>query len=250
MQAVLYISHGSRMKEAQAQVCEFMKKCMASIEIPIQEYCFLELAPPSLEEGVKRCVERGATRIAAVPFLLLLAGHAKCDIPQQLSRLQRKFPKISFTYGRPLGVNDEMIEILLERMLQKQNAIAQDARVLLVGRGSSDPQIKYDFHEIEQRLKQKTGLANVKTCYLAACKPDFETGLASVLEPSAKQVFVIPYLLFTGVLMHRLQERMKQLDGFNRTIFLCSHLHFHENIICVLANRVAEAVAKEERGFL
>lgn len=250
MQAVLYICHGSRLKEAQAQVAEFMTKCMAVIDIPIQEYCFLELASPSLEQGVQRCLERGATRIAIVPLLLLLAGHAKHDIPQQISRLQQQYPEVSFTYGRPLGVHDDMIDIIVDRMLEQQNVIDKDAHVLLVGRGSSDPDIKQYFHDIERRLEQKTGLTNVTTCYLAACEPNFETGLASVLEHSAKQVFIIPYLLFTGILMHRLQDRVARLEGFNRTIFLCNHLHFHKNIIRILATRVRETLGEEEEDFL
>lgn len=240
MRAVIYVSHGSRLKEAQAQVAEFMESCMSAIDVPIQEYCFLELAAPSLKEGVERCIERGAMKIAIAPLLLLLTGHAKRDIPQQVKRLQTEYPNVIFTYGQPLGVQDAIMDIVVERMLEQQATIEKDARILLVGRGSSDPDTKLYFQEIEQRLKRKTGVSNITTCYLAACQPDLETGLATVIDSHAQQIFVVPYLLFTGILMQRLERRMMQLANFNRTIFLCKHLHFHKNIVNVLAERVRE----------
>ena len=47
------------------------------IDVPIQEICFLELAAPSMDEGITKCVERGATKIAVVPILLLTAAPCK-----------------------------------------------------------------------------------------------------------------------------------------------------------------------------
>lgn len=242
MQAVLYVSHGSRCQEAQAQVAELMVRSMHKVDVPIQEYCFLELAKPTMLEGIFRCIERGATRIAVVPLLLLSAGHAKHDIPKLLKKMQVHFPNIKFTYGRPLGVHDAIIDIVIERMLEKQTSIEKEACILLVGRGSSDPDTKRYFHEIEQQLKRKTAVANITTCYLAACEPDFKTGLASVLDSHAKQVFVIPYLLFTGVLMQRMEQVIAQLPDCNRTVFLCKHLYFHQNIVQLLLERVRETM--------
>ncbi len=236
MRAVLYVCHGSRLREAQVQVAEFMSITMSEIKAPIQEYCFLELANPSMQEGVARCIERGATSIKVIPFLLLLTGHAKRDIPEQLNIMKKQYPNITFTYGAPLGIHDALIQIIIERMLEQQPTIEKDAHVLLVGRGSSDPITPVYFQKIESRLKHKTAITNISTCYLAACQPDFETGLSSVLEQNPKQLFIVPYLLFTGVLMQRLEQRIEQLS--NRNIYLCRHLYFHKNIVHVLSERV------------
>lgn len=240
MQAILYVSHGTRCHIGQAQVAELMQYTMPKINAPIQEYCFLELAKPSLEEGVISCVKKGATRIAVVPLLLLLTSHAKYDIPNQLKKIQKKFPDIPFSYGRPLGVHDAIIDILVDRMLEKQQVIKESAQVLLVGRGSSDPDTKRYFYEIEQRLKRKITVSNVTTCYLAACEPNVETGLASVIASREEQIFVVPYLLFTGMLMQSLERTVTMLFRDHHNVFLCRPFHFHENIVRLLSERVRE----------
>lgn len=245
LQAVLYVSHGTRDEEGQLQVAEFMNRSMPNIDVPIQEYCFLELANPSIEDGILRCLERGATKIAVIPLLLLLTGHAKRDIPKQIDEMQKKFPSLSFSYGRPFGVHDLMIDILVDRMLEKQSEINKTARILLVGRGSSDPDTKQYFRDIERRLMQKASVSKISSCYLAACEPDVETGFASVLEDEeADQVFIIPYLLFTGILLKRLERMVSKVPQVNRNLFLCRQLHYHPNLVLLLKERVFEVVGK------
>jgi sirohydrochlorin cobaltochelatase len=45
---------------------------------------FIELSPPPIGDAVTTLVAGGATRIAAVPLMLVAAGHAKGDIPAAL----------------------------------------------------------------------------------------------------------------------------------------------------------------------
>lgn len=245
MQAVLYVCHGTRDGEGKAQVAEFMELSMPKISVPIQEYSFLELAKPAIEDGILRCIERGATKIAVQPLLLFSAGHAKRDIPRQIAEMQKQFPNLSFSYGQPFGVHDAMVDILIDRMLEKQPEIKKSARILLVGRGSSDPDVKRYFHEIETRLMQKTSVSNISTCYLAACEPNVDEGLAAVMEDEkAEQIFIIPYLLFTGILMKRLERMVSSLSHVNHKLFLCRQLHDHSNLVSLLKERVFEAVEK------
>ncbi|MEM5594965.1 CbiX/SirB N-terminal domain-containing protein [Niallia circulans] len=78
MEAILYICHGSRVKEASEQAVSFIEKCMKINGFKgIQEYSFLELSDPSIEEGFQKCVEKGASTIYIIPVLLLTAAHAK-----------------------------------------------------------------------------------------------------------------------------------------------------------------------------
>lgn len=242
MQAVLYIAHGSRLREAIEQVDAFMKKSMVEIKVPIQEYCFLEWARPTLQDGVVTCIKRGATKIAVIPFLLLLAGHAKHDIPRELKRLQAQFPQIEIRYGQPLGVHNAIIDIIVERMLEKQKKVAHDAQILLVGRGGSDPEIPYFFQEIVTFLQQKITNSHIKTAFLAACEPDFETGLKTMVRTGASQVYVVPYLLFTGKLLQRMERRLKELKAPGQTFILCDPLGYHRNLVHVLSKRVQEIV--------
>ena len=132
MRAILYICHGSRVKKGQQAALAFIGKTMQTETAPIQEACFLELAEPSIAEGVARCIERGATEIIAIPFLLLRAGHANVDIPVELQHVMAAYPGIPLYYGDPIGVDDRMVDVLIDRLHETTEIIPQDATILLI----------------------------------------------------------------------------------------------------------------------
>ncbi|PTF55530.1 sirohydrochlorin chelatase, partial [Staphylococcus cohnii] len=73
MQGVLYVSHGSRVPEATQEAIEFITDVQQQVDISLQTICFLELAEPTIAEGVETLVKQGATTIAVIPVLLLSA---------------------------------------------------------------------------------------------------------------------------------------------------------------------------------
>ena len=236
MNAILYICHGSRVKEASEQALSFVKKVMKKVEVPIQEIAFLELSEPTISQGFARCVEQGATKIVVIPILLLTAAHAKKDIPEEIRVQQSRYPTIEVIIGSPIGVNDKMVDLLIEKISETEISVHKEATVLLVGRGSSDPDVERDLSIIGEKLKHKSKVATVEICFLAAAKPSLEEGLLSVKRSCSKQVFIIPYLFFTGILMKKIQASIAKIsDGGGPEWILCSYLGYHpiiENIIC------------------
>lgn len=247
MKAVLYICHGTRVKEGAKQAADFIKETMPLVDAPIQEICYLELSQPSIEEGLRACIERGATDIIAIPFLLLTAGHAKEDIPTELSHAAKQFPDAVIRYGEPLGVHEQIIDVLIDRM-KEAAPIQSDATVLLVGRGSSDPATKEDFSRILHLFKEKTKLTDVYIGYMAACEPAFEDALGQVAASNPKQLFIVPYLLFTGVLTKSMDRAIKKLE-LDGDVHLCRHLGYTPVIGNILAERVEEAAQSEPVCF-
>ncbi|HZG72373.1 MAG TPA: sirohydrochlorin chelatase [Chondromyces sp.] len=239
MKAVLYICHGSRIKKGCEEALQFIEQIRPSVNAPIQEACFLELAEPSIEEGIARCVAKGATDITVIPFLLLLAGHAKVDIPQELEKAEKQFPEVQFRYGEPLGVHDAIIDIMLERMMEHQIEILPDATVLIVGRGSSDPQTLTDFAKIKALFKAKTKLNDVNVCFLAAAEPKFKAELHRLAKQNPSQLWVLPYLLFTGILMKSMQKEIRSIDN-DSPIYLCHYLGYHPYLRDILIERIKE----------
>ncbi|MGM7634998.1 sirohydrochlorin chelatase [Bacillus sp. Hm123] len=246
MKAVLYICHGSRVKKGREEALAFIEQSKPLIDIPIQEACFLELAEPTMEQGFARCVMQGATEIIVFPFLLLAAGHAKKDIPLELNRIQTQFPQVRIHYADPLGVHEAIVDILIERMKEKQLPIEPDATVLIVGRGSSDPQTKADFTRIVQLFRSKTKLNDVNICYLAAATPKFPMELKRLANKKPSQLWVLPYLLFTGILMQSMEKEIQSLRTAER-IYLCKYLGYHPRLRDIMAVRIQEA--EEKKGW-
>ncbi|HBZ08304.1 MAG TPA: sirohydrochlorin chelatase [Bacillus bacterium] len=248
MQAVLYVAHGSRLKAGVAEAIEFIEKVKFNVDAPIQEICFLELAEPGISEGISKCVERGASHIAIIPILLLTAVHAKKDIPEKIEVGKQIYPHVRFTYGTTIGVHPKIIESLYDRIIEKKTALDADAVVLLVGRGSSDPLVKQDLTRIGNLLKKNYSFQQVEVSFLYGASPHVDEALNLLLNSAKKQIFVIPYLLFSGLLKNGVEKKIKRLSDPNHSIILCDSIGDHPNIQEVIAERVKEAIETERVG--
>ncbi|MEB1806467.1 MAG: sirohydrochlorin chelatase [Bacillaceae bacterium] len=245
MDAVLYIGHGSRINAGNKQFLVFINKVMEMLPLLIKEVAFIELTKPTIQEGIKSCIEQGATRIFIQPVLLLEAGHAKKDIPEEIGKAKELYPEVQFIYGSPIGVDDRMIDIVFDRLqekgFQKETNDKIKASVLLVGRGSSDMEAKADFEEIARRLKEKLQLNQVTPSYLAASEPIFEDGLKHIIEEDNEIIYVMPYLLFTGVLMKRMGRAIIDLETTgHKQVHLCNFLGYHEQIRNLIYSKTIE----------
>jgi sirohydrochlorin ferrochelatase len=244
MNAVIYICHGSRVSAGREQAAAFIRECMKRIEMPIQEYCFLELAEPTIEEAFRRCVNKGATKIAVIPVLLLTAAHAKKDIPKEMNRVSALYPDVEVKYGEPIGVHPKMMLPLIERMIQTKEKVDENSMALLIGRGSSDPDVKRDLNSMARLLNDFIDIGDVKTCFLTAALPSLDDGLQMAGESSYDKVFIIPYLLFPGILMKHITKAM-ETHPYSKKFYLCQYLGYHPVIEDILVEKVIKLLKDE-----
>ena len=245
MQAVLYVAHGSRVKEGVDEALAFIEQVMPRVDAPIQQTSFLELAEPTIMQGVTACVEQGATEIAVAPILLLTANHLNEDIPHEIAQAKHRFPQVSFTIGQAFGIDDRLIATL-EKRLKQSNADYKGANVLLVGRGSSDPAVERDLARIASRLQEKAGLNEVATCFLYGKGISFEDALSQLLTEERK-TFIIPYLLFSGLLKQHIQTKIAAIQKVNGAVHLCDCLGYDEQVQHVFIDRIEELMKRGEK---
>ncbi|MFF5538361.1 sirohydrochlorin chelatase [Streptomyces cinerochromogenes] len=169
---------------------------------------FIELSPPPLGEAVTELVEQGVRRFAAVPLMLVSAGHAKGDIPAALAREKERHPGISYTYGRPLGPHPALLNVL-ERRLDEVlgDTDRSEVTVLLVGRGSTDPDANAEVFKAARLLWEGRGYGGVETAFVSLAAPDVPSGLDRCAALGARSIVVLPYFLFTGILPDRVRQQ-------------------------------------------
>ena len=249
MQAILYIGHGSRVQQGNKELLAFVDKAKKrNPHIKIQETCFIELASPTIQTSIDNCIRQGATQIAVVPVQLLCAGHAKQDIPKEIDQAKNRYPDVTFSYGKVMGVDPAMIDVLNARLemgglaTKSQPPVYEEREsvsVLLVGRGSSDPDANSDLTKIARLLWETAPVREVATCYLAATHPTLDEGLEQMVESAHPRVFVVPYLLFSGVLMRELRQKLDELSArTDKQFILCPYLGFDDQLVDVLVDRV------------
>ncbi|WP_338777165.1 sirohydrochlorin chelatase [Streptomyces sp. DG1A-41] len=210
--ALLIAGHGTRDDAGAEAFRDFVRELGARHpELPVAGG-FIELSPPPLGEAVTELVERGVRRFAAVPLMLVSAGHAKGDIPAALAREKERHPGISYTYGRPLGPHPALLNVLERRLDEALGGSAgrrpgdrADVTVLLVGRGSTDPDANAEVYKAARLLWEGRGYAGVETAFVSLAAPDVPSGLDRCARLGARRIVVLPYFLFTGILPDRVR---------------------------------------------
>lgn len=165
---------------------------------------FLELSAPPIGEAVARLVAEGHRRLVVVPLVLVAAGHGKGDVPGAMAREQARHPGLTYAYGRPLGPHPTLLALLEARVDAALGGLArQDTTVVLVGRGSSDPDANAEVAKVARLLWEGRGYAGVETSFVSLAAPSVPEALERVRRLGARRVVVAPYLLFPGVLPDR-----------------------------------------------
>lgn len=230
MKAILYIGHGTRSKQGSEEVKDFIQRVIEKINIPIQEISFLELTQPLIKEGFEKCVNRGATQITVIPLFLLAAGHIKQDIPQTIASLQARYPDVEVQVKDPFGVQVAILDAMAEFVLAAAGDLVSQDQLLIVGRGSSDPSIYVDFLNIVSGMKERLGIEHVSVCYLAAAEPRFSERLEEIIQIAGGKIIVLPYLLFSGLLVAEVDQRVLEWKKRGKHIFHTGPLSNHKSI--------------------
>lgn len=113
--AVLIVSHGSRSKEAVAEFNQVVQLVSQRYTQSIVRGASMELSLPDIPTAVKELVELGVTHIDVIPYFLFMGNHIKKDIPQILDEQKTLYPQLSVRFGKPIGVNPLLADILIQR---------------------------------------------------------------------------------------------------------------------------------------
>jgi len=243
---LLLVGHGTR-SDVGTQQFRALADSLAHILAPLPvEPAFLELQQPDIDAAVSRLVDRGIERLVTMPLLLFAAGHAKRDIPQQVSaaltrrgqthieqtqlahlgchpalvelssrRMEEAFKRVGWSQAAPVrhrrtGLPSEP-EAVGRRSLRELVPPYSDTCLLLVGRGSHDDSATAEMHEFAQ-LREKD-LRGIKTevAFLAMARPLLHEQLAKLAGQDYGRVMVQPHLLFHGELVESIERQVAEM---------------------------------------
>ena len=253
---VLVCGHGSRNRlavEEFASLAEQLRRSLAPLPVA---HGYLEFARPILRDGLEELRERGVRHVLAVPAMLFAAGHAKNDIPSVLNTWAAQ-TGLRVDYGRELGVDRKMIEAAGARIgdaLALADAAAtaagrtpvprHDTLLVVVGRGSSDPDANSNVAKVTRMLVEGFGFGWGETLYSGVTFPLVEPGLRQVVRLGYRRVVVFPYFLFSGVLVSRIVQhsRLVAADHPEVEFLEASYLGDHPAVLATFRERVADVL--------
>jgi sirohydrochlorin ferrochelatase len=80
---------------------------------------FLELAEPSIPDGIQRCIDAGASQVTVLPYFLSAGRHVAEDIPAEVRIKQQERPEVDIRIADYLGGSAEIPALLLQTAVQK-----------------------------------------------------------------------------------------------------------------------------------
>jgi sirohydrochlorin ferrochelatase len=118
--ALLLIAHGSREKEANADLHHLVGKVRDRGGYAVVEAAFLELAEPDIERAGARCAEQGAEQVILLPCFLSAGVHVRRDLTEACRLLSERHPQVCFRLAEPLSRHPLLVDVLIERARQAE----------------------------------------------------------------------------------------------------------------------------------
>ena len=206
--ALLIAGHGTRDPEGAAAFTAFTARVarLHSNEMPVAGG-FIELSEPPLKDAVATLTAHGHHDLVAVPLMLSAAGHSKGDIPAALARETARHPGLSVRYGRPLGPHPVLLDLMAARIAAVTAGMPEGRAVLLVGRGTTDPDGNADVVKVARLLWEGRDYEFTETAFVSLARPSVPEGLERCRRLGARHIVVARYFLFPGVLPDRVAEQ-------------------------------------------
>ena len=247
--AVVLAGHGSRdpsnMRELETLV-ELMREQAAGRPVG---HGYLEFASPTIDAAVRAQLEAGARELVVVPGVLLAATHAKNDMPSEVRALQAEFPAARLHYAAAMDLHPLLLKLCQERLVQAEargggTVSRTDTCLVLVGRGTTDPDANGDVYKLARMLEEGLGYGGAVVCFSGTSSPRVDEGLKRAVRLGFRRLVVLPYLLFDGVLVKRVraaveaaQERYPEAE-----LIAAEHLGAHPYVAQVFLERAQEGI--------
>lgn len=241
--SILLVAHGSRAQQANVEIDAFANEWRAQHPDWHIDVCFIEFADILLDEGFDLAAKR-AKKVIVIPLILNAAAHVKIEIPAHLAAARKRHPDVEFNYAAHLGASDAILNIL-KRSLQKTMAVIEmpdpkSTGVIILGRGSSDRVANGEMAKMARWLWEETEHELVDIAFTGITFPRLESAVQRQVNLGMMQLCILPYYLFSGVLIERIARQFKNLQRqYPQVNFALGHYFaFEAEIYTALDQRV------------
>ncbi len=125
--AVVLVDHGSRREASNQQLLAAAELFRTETDWAIVEPAHMELAEPSIQVAIDRCVAAGARRVLVFPWFLAPGRHWAEDIPRLVATAASQHPEVETLVTAPFG-NDRLLVQLASQRIQHCLEVAASDR--------------------------------------------------------------------------------------------------------------------------
>ena len=113
--SLLLVAHGSRRTQSNEEIIQLTAKVaeLADSRFDLVDCAFLELADPSITQGIDALVKQGAKSILVVPYFLARGTHVASDVPEQVEKARFNHPDVELIISDYLGASNAIPELIV-----------------------------------------------------------------------------------------------------------------------------------------
>ncbi len=254
-ESILFMGHGSRDVEAVGECMSLVSDLENELGQPFTPG-FLELSKPLLFPEIVRQIEEGVRRFLCFPNMLLPGRHTMDHLPGVIGWAQRHFPAVEFFYGNFIGNHPYVLEILYSNYRELCSDLPGKHRtgetaVVVVGRGSTSGRSNRTFEKMVRRFQSQFEIPNVTYCYVSLVKPGLEETFHRVARDGRfENILVLPYFLFTGVLIKRIQGTVEKVSSCYSNCYFAIGDYFgkDERLREIISGRIKDLAEKPTKS--
>ncbi|MDE1725757.1 MAG: sirohydrochlorin cobaltochelatase [Thaumarchaeota archaeon] len=241
---LLLIDRGSHEDDVRQELQYICDKVKQKGNYHVSDYCFLEVIPPYIEEGVNSCLSAEIDSLTIVPYFLYPGRKVKAAVNTAI-RLQSK-TKVKLTISKPMNLHKSLIRLVDEKIqgiLGKNNVVStrDGVDVLVIGHGSKDPNARSALKYVADGLA--TSYRNVSYCFLEIEEPNIKQGIDACVKNNPDFLVVVPYFLHKGAHVKRdIYEDLNPAIASSgiKNVFFSEHLGIDDKMVDLVLERARE----------
>ncbi len=241
---LLLIDRGSREREASEELEVICTGVKAKGDYTFSDYCFLEVEPPFIEDGIQKSLKQDIESLTIVPYFLYPGKKVKLAVSDVMKF--QKDTEVKFLVTKPMSMHKTMINLVENRistaLKENKNSISEkNIDVLIIGHGSKDPNAQMSLNYVVDGLKEK--YRNVSRCFLEIEQPDIFEGIKNCEKDKPEVLVIVFYFLHEGAHVKTdINNDLKPaLEKSNlKNVYITKHLGTDEKMIDLIVERAKE----------
>jgi sirohydrochlorin ferrochelatase len=207
-------------------------------------YCFLEVIPPFIEEGIKKALTSEIDSLTIIPYFLYPGKKIKAAVNEAI-KFQAK-TDVKLVVSKPMTMHKTMINLVNNRVTtvletDRVKIAKKNVDVLIIGHGSKDPNAQLSIKYVVDGLRST--YRNVDHCFLEIEQPNIAQGITKCEKDNPEVLVIVFYFLHEGAHVKRdiyddLNPALEKVK-LNK-VLITKHIDTDEKMIDLIIERAKE----------
>ncbi len=241
---LLLIDRGSRENEVKDELELICQRVKEKGNYEFSNYCFLEVIPPFIEEGIKKALTSEIDSLTIVPYFLYPGKKVKAAVNEAIKF--QATTDVKFVVTKPMTMHKTMINLVDSRVTTslETNGVKiakKNVDVLIIGHGSKDPNAQLSIKYVVDGLRST--YRNVSHCFLEIEQPNILEGVLKCEKENPQVLVIVFYFLHEGAHVKRdIYEDLNPVlekSKLNK-VLITKHIGTDEKMIDLIIERAKE----------